>query len=701
MPFYQDASTTLTLTLTRVAPAPVLVAEIAKATGRRLEVAPSLSTEILMVSVENARSADVLAKLAIAATARWEPTEGGYRLVADGAARSVEAGAERARRLQSFRDAIRKRQEAAKTTGGEEGDSPDMGAMFGGGDGTDGFLPLLDLSALAAMEPGDRLVFATGANGVQRPLRGNPVPLVADLIARHNKMAKGMAGNVDAMPEQLTGFMQGPLGERIKKMSRPIVGTPTKVLVVASRGANPIFGGGDDVRLEVRAYDAKGVVLIEETGSVGTNMMERFVAMATKKPVAPGTTKTTPIDYTDDAKALLATRGGNTMMGPGMGGPKLTTSLRKRLFAPQEFEPLALIPGEGLAALAKARRKPLVACVPDAAYPGLLAFDVPQTLEDLEGSMKTGPMRLVPDAEFLVVKPAEPDTARRGRLDRNALATFMRAVADHESPTLGELSDFASRTPAPSRNAVSMSFLSTFAPNVMGSMSGMVSWDALRLYAALTATQRESLAGGARIPFDNLGPAAQTSLRVLLYGAGDNLTVERGAASDLPDVISMGMKMMMGGSGIDARDEPTEVAPRGLPAGGYLQATVTEETILRPTTEGGPAFYSLGTDELAMIRMVSSSGIGASMGDAMKLPETARLGSRTLWNLRGYVGSDAYVGSVLQDDRTPKNGQQVSLSALPADLQAKVAAKAERWKKSPLGAIMSMGEAFGKPQARP
>ena len=700
MPFYQDASANLTLT--RVAPAPILVAEIAKSTGQRLEVAPALSAEILMVSVENARPADVLAKLAVAATARWEPTEGGYRLVPDGAARSVEASAERARRLQSFTDAVRKRQEAAKAKGGEEADGPDMGAMFGGGGGTDAFLPMLDLSLLAAMEPGDRLVFATGANGAQRSLRGNPLPLVTDLIAKHNKTAKGMAGNMDAMPEQLNAFMQGPLGERIKKMSRPIVGTPTKVLVVASRGANPIFGGGDDVRLEVRAYDAKGAVMIEETGSVGANAMAAFVALATKKPTAPGTAKSLPIAYTDDAKALLAMRGGgNMMMGPGMAGPKLTPSLRKRLFAPQEFEPLALVPGEGLAALAKARRKPLVACVPDAAYPGLLALDVPQTVEELEGSLKTGPMRLVPDADFLVVKAAEPDTARRERLDRSALTTLMRAIADHESPTLGELSDFASRTTAPSRNDVSMSFLSTFAPNVMGSMSGMVSWDALRLYAALTSSQRESLASGARIPFSNLGPAAQTSLRALLYGAGDNLTVERGPASDLPDVISMGMKMMMGGGGVDARDEPTEVAPRGLPANGYLQAAVTEETILRPTTEGGPAFYSLGTDELAMMRMISSSGIGENMGEAMKLPETARVGSRTVWNLRGYVGPDAYVGSVLQDDRTPKNGQQVSLSALPTDLQAKVAAKTERWKKSPLGAIMSMGAAFGKPQARP
>ena len=183
----------------------------------------------------------------------------------------------------------------------------------------------------------------------------------------------------------------------------------------------------------------------------------------------------------------------------------------------------------------------------------------------------------------------------------------------------------------------------------MGSMQGMVSWDALRLFAALTPAQRTSLAEGARLPFDTLGPGAKSSLRRLLYGAGDNLTVERAGVSNENDPLSMGIKMMMGGGGVDARDEPTEVAPNGLPAGGYLQAQVTTDAVIRPTGADGPSYHAFDLDELAMLQLVSSSGIPGAASEAMKLPESGRLGARTSWNLRGYVAPRR-----LRGERSPR-----------------------------------------------
>lgn len=100
MPLLQDVGTTLTLT--RVASAPILVAEIARLTGRHLEVSPTMRSEVLMVAVKDAQTGDVLARLAMAATAVWQPMENGYRLVPDKAARSVEVASERARRLQAI-----------------------------------------------------------------------------------------------------------------------------------------------------------------------------------------------------------------------------------------------------------------------------------------------------------------------------------------------------------------------------------------------------------------------------------------------------------------------------------------------------------------------------------------------------------------------------------------------------------------------
>lgn len=694
LPYYQEADAKVTLTL--VATAPALVAELAKLSGRHLEVAPTLGTEVLMVSVANVASSEVLGKIAMAATATWQPMEGGYRLVPDNAARGIEASGERARRLQAINEGLKKKAAAMK-----DGDAAAAAGMFMGAGKIDDFIPMLDLNAIAAMEAGDRIVFATNANGAQRALRGNPMPVVAKWVDDHNKVAKSMAGGMDEMPDEAKAFMTGPIGERFKKMTKPVTATPAKVIVAVTKGGNVFFGEmGLGMRVEARAYAADGNLLLEESGTIDNDMMAALIKLGEKKP-ATTNNKNTVIEYSPDAKALISTSAMESpMSGGNLSGLKLSPTLREKLFAPNKFEPLALVPGEGLAALAKARNKPLVGCIPDSAYPGLITNAAPKTVEEVEESLKTGAMRLVPDSNYLVVKPAEPATARRTRVNRTALAALLAAIADHDTPTLDELSAYAVQTVAPADNPVSMSFLMKFAPGTMGSMAGMVSWDALKLFGSLTTSQRQTLSSGGQVPFGFLTPVGQNAVRAMLYGAGGELTIDRPGVSNEPDIFSTAMKMMMGGGGVDIRDEPTEVAPRGLPNNGYLQATVSSETIIRPTTSEGEVFYSLGPDELAMFHMMTTGPMAAAMPSEMKLPDSGRLGSRTLWNLRGYVAQGAYVTSALTDDRTPKNGQVVSLNNLPADLQAKVTAKSEKLKKSPLGMIMSMAGA-ARPQAKP
>ena len=689
------------LTLDRVATAPVLVAEVAKATGRRLEVSPTLNTEILMVSVTDAGVSDLLAKLAIAATAAWEPIEGGLRLVPNGAARAAEASAERARRQQAIQEGIRKKAEAAKAKKPDPGS--EMAAMFTGGSaGVDAFVPMLDVAALAGMEDGDRIVFATRPTTMQRPLRGDPTRVVTDLIARHNQQAKAMAPKMGEMPEGMEAMMKGPLGDRFRRMTQVVQTAPTKITVAASKGALGMFGmGGLDVRIEVHAYDAKGAVILEEVGSLDTDFMAMVAAMQPKK-TEPVPAAATPIVYSEEAKALASVSTMQNFQG-GMGlGERaaIPPKLRAYLLAPERRDPLALVPGEGLVALAKARRKPLVACLPDAAFSSMFGNAAPKTVEEVEANLKTGPMRLVPDADYLLVKAADPARARRDRIDRSALGALLRAADDHETPTLDELAAYAVRSPEPARNPLSMSVLALFVPGSMGSMSGMVNWYSLRLYASLSPTQRSGLASGAQIPFSAVPQAGKAALGAMLYGAGGTLSVDRNGVAPENDIIATSIRMSMGGGGVDAREEPTEAAPGGLPAGGYLQATVSADPIVRPLTNGGASPTAMGADEIAMLRMLSTSMPVGENGFALKLPETGRIGSRTTWNLRGYVAPSSYVAATLQDDRTPKDGKTVSMSDLPADMQARVAQKTEKLKKSPLAAIMAMA-AMSRPKVKP
>ena len=635
-----------------------------------------------------------MARLALSATAVWQPLENGYRLFPDKAARSVEVASERARRLQAIQEAIDNKKAApTDASGGFSG--------FVGGASVDAFIPMLDLNAVASLESGDRIVFATSPTAAQRPLRGDVTGIVASWIAKHNKAATGMSEGMSGMPEGFSAMMQGPLGERFRRMGSPVSGKPAKVVVVASRGAIPFMGGlGLGVQLQVRIYDASGAVMLEESGSLDSGFASLIMARMTPP---PGLAKeSTKIEYSEDVKALASLsdpggmdfEGGNATFGITGEAPKLSAALLKRLSRPDEFEPLALVPGEGLATLALTRRRPLVGCIPDASYPSVFGARTPQTVEELEVELKSGALRLVPDTRFLIVRPAEPATSRRDRVERSALATLVGAANDHESPTLEEMADFASKTPDPNLNPLSTFFLTLFAPSGLASSSGIVSWNGLRLYAALSSAHRKSLAEGGQVPFSAIGSGAKSALRTMLYGAGGGIELD-GQASDDNDIISMGMKMVMGGSSSSAREEPTQMVPLGLPSGGYLQASVSSEPILRPIKDGAGTATVLGLDELALANLFKSSPVGEQMGDAMKLPTTGRLGTRTVWNIRGYVAPGTYVTTRLNDDRTPKGGERIDLSNPPSDFKAKIAQREANLRKGPMGAILSM--AGGKP----
>ena len=677
------------LTLTRLATAPVLVAEIGKLTGQNLEVSPTMRSEVLMVCVEGADTTEVLGRLANAASATWVPMENGFRLVPDNAARGIEASAERARRLQAIRASIQKKATAAETPG-------NPGNPFGNNRSVEAFVPMLDLAVLAAMEPGDRIVFASSPTQAQRPLRGDASTPIKAWVAAHNKNATVYGESFSQLPEGIAAMMEGPLGARFKQMGRPVVGAPAKVVVVATRGGFPFFGDvGSGIQLQARLYDKDGAVMLEESGMLDDDPSAALLARMTAKPDAKAKAGT-PIVYSKAAESLIGlssfgVTGAAGMAAVGFGNlPKPNADLKALLSRPDLNDPLALVPGEGLVALAKARRKPLVACLPDSAYPGVLRDAAPRTVEELETGLKSGPMRVVPDAGYLVLKPSEPASARLYRVDRGALATIIRAAADHESPTLDEKAEFAVRTPDPSRNPVSSALLGLFAPGVVDPVSGQSGWSGLRLYAALSSAQRDGLTKGARIPFSTLNPGAKDALATMLYGAGGGVEIEGKESSDATDPVSLGMRMALGASNESARQEPTQIVPLGLPSGGYLQASIATEPIIRPTAgeDARPGVMSL--DEIATMRLLKASAIGEQMGSRIPMPDGGRLGSRAVWSLRGYVASATYVGVRLNDDRTPKNGASVVFANLPEDLRAALAQKEERLRKGPLGSILSM-----------
>ena len=188
----------------------------------------------------------------------------------------------------------------------------------------------------------------------------------------------------------------------------------------------------------------------------------------------------------------------------------------------------------------------------------------------------------------------------------------------------------------------------------------------------------------------------------MLYGADARLTSGDAIADD--DPLSAGMRMAFGGGGgEDAREEPTEVAPDGLPTGGYLQATVMAESIVRPLGPDGPSPLVLGTDALAMTRTHG--------GEPVRRPGRGRpqaAGARTARHPESLADSRLRRSGDLRlrrprRRRPPRRTPPSSISpTFPRRSRTRVAKRMDRLRKSPLGTILSMGPgAFGGPKAKP
>jgi hypothetical protein len=659
--------------------------QLSKQTGVHLAVAPTLANQTLFVHVEDAPLSELMNRIAKVMNGEWRPEGEGFRLGVATAARRQEERAEQEARLKAVQERVKAlAEEAAKP---REGAQPPGGFMpsFSPPAASAAIARLLqtiDLTLIASLPEEGRIVFATNPTPSQRPLPQSIGPIIDTLIKEHNASAV-KAPPVDAQQEQMIpDFMRAMM-----RNMRPttITTPPAKVALVATRSSFM-----ESLRVDLLLYDAKGQVLFNGSQDIGIDfegLMRMIPGQAQEEEPAEG--DKTPIELSPETKEIQTFFG--SMMQPNAQA-KISPEVRAKLLRPDLHDPLSFFHSDSLRGIAKARKMNVVAHIPDTVieFGGMFA-PASATVGAAMKAFSEGETTLAEEEGWILVTPSAPMEARRKHVDRRALAALIAAAEAKGTASLDDIASYALTNNSPMETPAAMSYVMLFAPTAMGfSMSGMTNWQALRLYGALNQQQRQTLAQGGRIPLNALGPAAGAAARELLFGASTGLTVERAedtpGEDSLPAFIRVPMARFMGGQQSSILQEPTQVMPSGLPATGYLTASIASETVARPigSDRFSPAAMMgvLGAEDLAMFRfMREDPTMSQFAGEFLPQVDKVQLGTRQIITLRFQVAPNVYQEETLQDNRVDLNAPVVAMNSLPAEFAKRIEARLERFKK--------------------
>lgn len=697
------------ITFERVAmPAKRLVQEFGAAAQLQLDVSPQVAPDVLVVRFANVPVQTALDRIAEAANGEWKDEEGVKRLIRPAANANREANDERQRRIRTIREAIRKRVEQLKKKPTDPSVKPEVEdfefGMFGGGADIDrhiiDLVSRLNPADLAGTTEDDRIVFASRPTRMQKLLPGNLEPIVADLVATHNKRVAEAANRPEEEPDN---EMERQMREFMKKMGvgekpKPIEGRPSKLLLIAE--PQQFIGG---VTVTLRLFDSHGKVAVEGSTMIGeSNLIREAVEMAdpTAKPAPAKDDK--PIEFSDTTKELTRIF---SSFGMGENRSALSKEIEAKLLRPDLYDPLSFSVSESLMAVGKHRKLNIAALVPDTMTSVLeLFFDSTPTVNGfMEGLKSSDEVEVKEEGGWLIVRPKHPVHARRHRVDRLALTKLVAAAKARGSVSLDELAEYALTSPSPYEDSSAMAYLMLFAPNSMQmGMAGVVDWDSVRLYGTFGAEQRRTLLSEGSISYSSLDPRQRTLVERMMFGPGTDLKIQDPSA---PAKTGLGFMDMVASfinrKTADFRQEPTEAMPMGLPPNGYLKAKISKETVGRAvSTDPMLAHVAIGADELALFRYIKEDPMMSQLGGAMPSIDRIRLGERTNIMMKLFAREDVALERTLQDSRIDPNGAIFAMAEIPQSFKDEIEKRFQEFKKSPFP-FMGFGGMRAEPPSRP
>jgi|GEM_PF-5437691 len=257
----------------------------------------------------------------------------------------------------------------------------------------------LGASQLAALHPGQKLVFASNPSRIQRELPVGIEEIASEAVAENLTYLRALS----SVNDQISIPLAAPITRIMIGATRALDSDKVKLtLIICFAGKRPNIVGMMDFAPEASA------------GSRDGGTFDRF------------------------ASAPLAKEIHQIINAPIPGPP--SAELRDIWCHPEKFEPLGQVVQTSLDAVAAAVGKNLVACIPDQAIDGFVNEKAMLSPRDM---LRTGGMRVDDSSASVIVSPIEFAPAIEDRSDRKALGAYMRAIDREGASSLEAETEFA------------------------------------------------------------------------------------------------------------------------------------------------------------------------------------------------------------------------------------------------------------------
>ncbi|MGI8922643.1 MAG: hypothetical protein ACR2HJ_01155 [Fimbriimonadales bacterium] len=397
----------------------------------------------------------------------------------------------------------------------------------------------------------------------------------------------------------------------------------------------------DDIGVELKLFDSAGRVLISNYESLAA-YLETDIGALRAKPATEA-----PIDFSP-----LAQEHAGVFFGPRRNSAEISEALMQRLLRPDLYDPWSFADSEALLAVAKSRRKNLIANlskntrmiqlrrqITPSAYLATLASRGETAINDRGG--------------WIEIRPVDPIAARESRLNRKALAALVRAGYEKGLPSLDDLAAFDKESP--SFPFLGYDYIDFFATNYVYADAQL-----LRLYAFLSPSQRTLLRTERGLPVRTLDPVQSRMISDVVY-KDLRYKVYRKEAPSFEEADLLDDMGVFHRHGVDYLDEPTELLPQGLPPDATINLAISEEDAFYPSHGEGEK----RTDGRSMSPADLASRSFTDDGDTVPLKLIGRLGKRTALKFKIRLTAAAAIEGVLYDERVPKDGDLTRTDALP------------------------------------
>lgn len=554
-----------------------LLPELSKAVGIPLVDSPSIKDDVLCLRVKDIPASEVMRRVADTLNATWRKEDGFYRLVRTADQRRGEEELEYRTRLKKIVDDLNKRRETiakeqpfdanAKAklaqqyksiintfdpTGGNWGmQSQKIRDLNPGGRGVNRIITMLPAETLANLNKGSRIVFSTNPNSMQVRMPDEMAGYVSKMIKdvedwREEMTSQGIAnpmrGNTTYIlfPELWDQSGQGNTGAKRKTVLAQVALVPQT--------------WGDSCSIAVRSYDDKGGQTFQNDTYFSPDQ---------------GAGPTTPAPKTD-----VKNEPDIDVAGEYFDKNELTDSGLRALSTPVDVDPLSVVVGKALGALADYKQTNLVAYLPDE----LMSLQYIKKIKPSQLLSALGNYSSVStEGNWMVIRPKAPAKSRSQRSDRKAMGSILNRYHGVKNLTLEQQAEVV----------CSYSKEATLAPTLyrLFKCGDSMNTDALRLYGALTPPQRTFALKG--IPFRSMSEAAQREISELVFG-GQWFSMQYDASKDpqarKPDGQIDYSRQNLYYSGF--YQEPTNALPDGIPANALFTITDSaSESAFRVATD--------------------------------------------------------------------------------------------------------------------